>query len=239
MPAALHRPRPDPGSAVPTPYVACCTERRRGSPQALSSWAGPMKNYPLEEASPTAAVAVAEVRSAEWRNLCLYSYILLSFTENYLIRGRRCHGRIVGVRLLLGWHLRLCWMLLRLLWHISGVHRLLLVRGHHPHLGCHPRRRRDARLLQVQLLCLLLPQLHLALLFLHPLQRKLPLVLQVLLLLLPHQVQLLLHLNLPLPFGLLCFASAAFPLLLSQGVQSRSGILHLNRMKSFIKRLNP
>ena len=73
--AVPHRPRPDPGSAVPMPYVACCTERRRGSPRALSSWAEPMKNYPLEEASQAAAVVGAEVSSVKG-GISLLDYLI-------------------------------------------------------------------------------------------------------------------------------------------------------------------
>lgn len=59
---------------------------------------------------------------------------------------------------------------------------------------------------------LFLSQLHLSLLLLHSLEGELPLVLEVFLLLLAHNLQFFLHLDLALTLGLLGFS--AFPLAL-------------------------
>ncbi len=83
------------------------------------------------------------------------------------------------------------------------------------------------------LLGLLLSQHHLPLLLLHPLQRQLPLVLQVLLLLFPHDLQLFLHLQLAQPLGLLGLTTATLTLLLPQRLQRSPRVLHLTRKENF------
>ena len=55
----------------------------------------------------------------------------------------------------------------------------------------------------------------------------LSLVLQVLLLLLPHDLQLLSHLDLSDSFGLLGLSSTAFALFFAEGVESGAGVAHL------------
>lgn len=83
---------------------------------------------------------------------------------------------------------------------------------------------------QVLLLLLLLTHLHLALLLLDPLQRQLPLVLQVLLLLLAHYVQLVRHLQLALAFRFFRLAAQLLAVLFAQRVQGGAGVLDLRQL---------